>query len=981
MARNTNTSAPSPGQLLDEQGVLRISRLKIAKSKLKIGTWNVRSLYAAGKFDNLIQEARRMETTIMGISELRWPGSGTCRHDEGILYYSGSEDNDTQHRNGVGILIKPELEKYVKQVIPINNRIIILQLNASLFNVNIIQIYAPTAEKKYDHETEILYQQLDDVLNHLKKDEINFIMGDFNAKIGKGRRSDLVGEYGLGESNERGDRLYEFAQEHDMVVTNTWYRLPKRRLYTWTAPGDNTEHIIRNQIDYILVAKRFRNCVTRVTTYPGADIGSDHNPLVANIKINLKKLNKNNKSLKFSIGDVDINKLRNELNDSLDTMTGISGNTVNETWEIFREHIIKTMEENTTNNIKPKKKRWMTEEILKLMEERRKCKNNTEEYKSKQREIKNKIKNAKEEWMTDRCEEMEDLERRHDTFNMYKKVREVAGLFNKKAPSILMDNAGKTIIDEGEVLNAWIQYIDDLFGDNRPASMTDVEDNEGPEILKSEVLFNIKSAKTKKAAGPDDIPVELLQLINEKNIDILVKLFNDVYNTGEIPEEWLRSVFITIPKKQRARRCNDHRLISLMSHTLKVFLKIIHSRIRNKCENDLDETQFGFRNALGTREAMFALNVLLQKCRDQRKDVFVCFIDYEKAFDRVQHEKLINILRGAGVDGKDLRIIKNLYWQQKAVVRVNGRFTDERQIQRGVRQGCVLSPLLFNLYSDKVFKEALHDKEFGVKINGELINTIRYADDTAILCDDLQGLQNLINSVNAVGQEMGLNINVAKTKFMVFSRQPYLNASLEVNGQNIERVSSFKYLGCYITEQLDPEKEVRCRIESARATFKKMRSLFCNDSLNLKLRQRMIKCYIWSVLLYGAEVWTLKAATINRLEAFEMWLHRRMLKIPWVALQRNEAVLDRANTVRELLTTVKCRKLAYLGHVLRGNRYRILQLIMKGKIEGRRGVGRKQISWLKNIRDWTGIHSVEQLFRMAEDRDQLAIVIANVRGT
>lgn len=228
---------------------------------------------------------------------------------------------------------------------------------------------------------------------------------------------------------------------------------------------------------------------------------------------------------------------------------------------------------------------------------------------------------------------------------------------------------------------------------------------------------------------------------------------------------------------------------------------------------------------------------------------------------------------------------------------------------------------------------------------------------------------------------MGLNINVAKTKFMVFSRQPYLNASLQINGQNVERVSSFKYLGCYITEQLDPEKEVRCRIELARTTFQRMRSLFCNDSLNLKLRQRMIKCYIWSVLLYGAEVWTLKAVTINRLEAFEMWLHRRMLRIPWVALQRNEAVLDRANTVRELLTTVKCRKLAYLGHVLRGNRYRMLQLIMKGKIEGRRGVGRKQISWLKNIRDWTGIHSVEQLFRMAEDRDQLAIVIANVRGT
>ena len=143
----------------------------------------------------------------------------------------------------------------------------------------------------------------------------------------------------------------------------------------------------------------------------------------------------------------------------------------------------------------------------------------------------------------------------------------------------------------------------------------------------------------------------------------------------------------------------------------------------------------------------------------------------------------------------------------------------------------------------------------------------------------------------------------------------------------------------------------------------------------------MIKCYIWSELLYGAETWTLKAATINRLEAFEMWLHRRMLRIPWTAMQTNEAVLNRSSAVRELFETIKIRKISYLGHVLRGNRYKILQLIMKGKVEGSREIGRKQMSWLKNIRDWTGIRSAEQLFRLAENREQLANVIANVRGT
>jgi len=137
-----------------------------------------------------------------------------------------------------------------------------------------------------------------------------------------------------------------------------------------------------------------------------------------------------------------------------------------------------------------------------------------------------------------------------------------------------------------------------------------------------------------------------------------------------------------------------------------------------------------------------------------------------------------------------------------------------------------------------------------------------------------------------------------------------------------------------MSEHLDPDKEVKCRSKSTGATFQKMRSFFCNNNLNLKLCQRMIKCYIWSILLYGAEIWTLKAETINHLEAFEIW----------VAMQTNEAVLNRASAVRELLLTVKCLKLSYLGHLLRGDRYRILQLIMKAKIEGPRGVGRLQAS-------------------------------------
>ncbi|XP_071581636.1 uncharacterized protein [Temnothorax nylanderi] len=231
---------------------------------------------------------------------------------------------------------------------------------------------------------------------------------------------------------------------------------------------------------------------------------------------------------------------------------------------------------------------------------------------------------------------------------------------------------------------------------------------------------------------------------------------------------------------------------------------------------------------------------------------------------------------------------------------------------------------------------------------------------------------------------MGLKINTNKTKMMIFSRASHEGALLHLDGVRIERVASIEYLGCLITEDLDPDREVRRRIEIARGVFNKMRAFFCEDNLNLRLRRRMVKCYVWSVLLYGVEAWTLKASTLNRLETFEMWILRRMLRISWVDRVTNAEVWRRAGAQRELLITVKCRKIEYLGHVLRGEKYRLLQLILKGRIEGRRGIGRKWLSWLRNIRAWTGVRSAEELFRIAVDRITMARrarVIANVRGT
>jgi hypothetical protein len=601
-----------------------------------------------------------------------------------------------------------------------------------------------------------------------------------------------------------------------------------------------------------------------------------------------------------------------------------------------------------------KKKPWMTDEIMELMETRRLCKGQVAEYREVNKQIKRKIRKAKEEWMNQKCRELEEIEKKNDALKVHQKVKEIAGLRRGKIPAKLFSENGKLAVDITDKQTVWIKYVEKMFHDiRREAETVTLVEEERLEFLKSEVANAVKVAKPRKAMGPDELPSEVIKLLDEDSIQKLTKLFNEIYATGEIPNEWLLSTFITLPKKPTASKCDEYRMISLMSHLLKTFIRIIHSRIQSACEDSLDESQFGFRKGFGTREALFMINVLFQKCRDQRRDVYVCFLDYEKAFDRVKHDDMMRILKERNVNAFDRRIVENLYWKQRAAIRVEGQETETVNICRGVRQGCILSPTLFNIYADDIIKKALHDAESGIRVNGKNINNIRYADDTVLFADSMEDLKNLVDKLNNEGQKYRLEINVAKTKLMIISRNEYPEAQLIINGKHVERVQEFKYLGAYISDQLEPLVEVKRRIGYAKTTFGKMKNYLTNGAINMKRRQKMLKCYIHSVLLYGAEATTYTAQTIKRIEACEMWFYRRMLKIPWIKKVTNAEVLKRAGTERTILETIKKRKINYFETIMKEPKYELLRLVMQGKIEGRRGRGRGKISWLNNVRKWT----------------------------
>ena len=306
-----------------------------------------------------------------------------------------------------------------------------------------------------------------------------------------------------------------------------------------------------------------------------------------------------------------------------------------------------------------------------------------------------------------------------------------------------------------------------------------------------------------------------------------------------------------------------------------------------------------------------------ERAIEKQKDLFMCFVDFEKAFDTVRHEILVEKLRRLNVEDADIRVMSNLYWNQKAVVRIEEDKSNWVNIERGVRQGCVLSPDLFSLYSQAVI-DKMADME-GIKVGGMNINNIRYADDTVIIADTEEKLQSLLDRLNVECRAMGLKINIGKTEVMgVTKRKEQLRVNVNIDGQAVKQVRSFRYLGALVDEDGRCDAEIRSRIGMAKANFGEMRRILTDLNLGIGIRIRTLKCYIWSVMLYGCETWTISREMKKRLEAAEMWFIRRMMRVPWEARRTNQEVLQMAGTTRELMTTVRRRQLGFIGHVLRG---------------------------------------------------------------
>ena len=182
---------------------------------------------------------------------------------------------------------------------------------------------------------------------------------------------------------------------------------------------------------------------------------------------------------------------------------------------------------------------------------------------------------------------------------------------------------------------------------------------------------------------------------------------------------------------------------------------------------ELPDVQAGFRKGKGTREQMADICWIMEKAREFQKSIYFCFIDYAKDFDCVDHNKLWKILRETGIPEHPTSLLRNLYAGQEATVRSGHGTTDWFQIGKGARQGCILSPCLFNLYAEHIMRNAgLEETQAGIKIAGTNISNLRYADDTIIMAESEEEIKCLLMKVKEESEKVGLKLNIQKTKIM-----------------------------------------------------------------------------------------------------------------------------------------------------------------------------------------------------------------------
>jgi hypothetical protein len=935
---------------------------------MTVGCWNTRTLYSAGATQLLIQELNRFRWDIVGLSETHWTGTDDKMHGSIRILSCGRED---LHSSGVAIALNAAAQTALIEYNPVCDRIIAARFKTSIGTLVICQIYAPTADSS-EEDIDAFYTSLQTVLNSTKKSEIVVLMGDFNAKVGKseGEVGGPVGRFGYGKRNTRGERLVNFCAANGLYVTNTLFRQWKEnRCWTWESP----DGVTRNQIDFVIVNRKCRGSVLNSRAYPSADIGSDHQLLLANLRLKLKRSMKPVRSGKVDISRLRIKEVKEEYQRRMELSweemlkegsSKIMDYNIEDAWRDVKENFVNTAKEVIGLSKPSRAACWLSTETEQLAKNRREAKKDRHKNQMAAkhhnflcRQVRKSAKKDQEAYISRICDNIERSHQTNKSRLVYEGIRRITGISASRV-AVVKDDKEVLITESTGVKDRWKSYFQGLYNDPNPVRDDDLPDlplfpntDHIPSIGLDEVREAIHKLKHGKAVGYDNIGAEELQAATEKSgLIIMHGLLQSAWNGEKVPRDWKKAIIIPIHKKKDKLLCENYRGVSLLCHTSKIYTQIILNRMRKRTEEILSEEQAGFRANRSTIDQIFTLRQLCEKHFEMRRDLFLGYIDFRKAFDSVWRQGLWRVLRYMGYPEKIVRILENLYEGTFSAVRTNGELSEWFETGVGVMQGCVLSPLLFNIFLELIICRSLADVEVGVMIGGTIISNLRFADDIAATADTAQALQVIMESIAAEARRMGMKINTDKTQVQHIGKEGS-DIHISIDGGPLEQVDDFIYLGGTISRDGSVEQDIKRRIGLASGVMRNLTRVWRAKELGIGTKKKIYEVLVLSVLLYNAETWTLKKSDTHRLLVFEMSCLRKIAGVSLREHQRNTEIRERLGMQLDITERVRRKRLQYFGHVSRMPSCRYPLIALHGGVTGSRGRGRPRKRWIDAVRE------------------------------
>ena len=418
---------------------------------------------------------------------------------------------------------------------------------------------------------------------------------------------------------------------------------------------------------------------------------------------------------------------------------------------------------------------------------------------------------------------------------------------------------------------------------------------------------------------------------------------------------------IPIPKKGDLSLPSNYRGITLSSIAAKVYNRMLLNRIRPFVDPLLRWNQNGFRQQRSTISQILALRRIIEGMKSKNLPLAVVFIDYSKAFDSIHRERMFEILQAYGIPGTIIEAIKAIYDDSSALVITPDGETEPFQIQAGVLQGDTLAPFLFVVVLDYIMRHALKDIQANTGIVLEERKSRRYpeirlhdldfADDIGLLSTSISTAETLLQSIEDASNCVGLHLNAGKTKTLLVNIPTTSNVHT-LDGTKLENISDFKYLGSSIPDSFH---DFKCRKGQAWSACNKLEKIW-KSKLDRTTKIQFFRACVESILLYGAETWTITRKFEDRINGCYTQLLRRVLNISWRDHIPNSEVYG---DIPPLSETIKTRRLQFAGHCLRTTDQPISQLLFWSPPGGHFNRGRKRLSYPDTISKDMGLDMLE----------------------